>query len=228
VTGASSGIGKGIAERLAKIGSKLVLAARSKPELDLLRRSIISHNGTAIAVKCDVTSQSDVDGLIDSTLNEYGQIDILINNAGVSSYAPVHEMDMRQFESIFAVNFFGLVRCTKAVLPTMMTQGSGKIINISSGAGKMGYAGGSAYCASKHAVNGFSSSIYQDLRQHGIQVHTVCPGAVNTSMMSSESDASERQRMLQVDDIADLVEFLATRRDLVSFEDIWTFSRYRG
>ena len=228
VTGASSGIGQGIAEHLAARGAKVVGAARRGDRLETIVESIRANGGDARAIPTDVTSDADVETLVSRTLDAYNRIDLLVNNAGIARHKSFMELTMEDFEEAFAVNVFGLVRCTKAVAPHMIEREGGTIVNISSGAGFMGYAGGSAYCATKHAVNGFGNAVYDELRHHGIQVYTVGPGAVNTTMMSHDSDDPERQQMLQVDDLSELVEFLATRDRRVSFEPMWTFSRFRG
>ncbi len=228
VTGASSGIGQGIAEHLGTNGSNVVLAARRADQLETVAERIRSNDGEALAIQADVTSDADVDALVNRTLDAYGRIDLLVNNAGVARHRSFMELSMDDFEELFAVNVFGLVRCTKAVAPRMIEQEAGTIVNISSGAGFMGYAGGSAYCATKHAVNGFGKAVYDELRHHGVQVYTVGPGAVDTTMMSHDPDDPERGQMLQVDDLSELVEFLATRERHVSFEPMWTFSRFRG
>lgn len=228
VTGASSGIGQGIAEHLGTNGSNVVLAARRADQLETVAERIRSNDGEALAIQADVTSDADVDALVNRTLDAYGRIDLLVNNAGVARHRSFMELSMDDFEELFAVNVFGLVRCTKAVTPRMIEQEAGTIVNISSGAGFMGYAGGSAYCATKHAVNGFGKAVYDELRHHGVQVYTVGPGAVDTTMMSHDPDDPERGQMLQVDDLSELVEFLATRERHVSFEPMWTFSRFRG
>jgi NADP-dependent 3-hydroxy acid dehydrogenase YdfG len=228
VTGASSGIGRGIAEQLARKGARVILAARRNTELSYVAEAINERDGEALPIPTDVTVQKDVDNLVHQTLKKYGQIDLLVNNAGIVVYGDITKLNIEDFERVFATNILGLVRCTKSVIPYMLERKRGTIINISSGAGKMGYAGGTAYCASKHAVNGFSSALYQDLREHGIQVYTVCPGAVDVERMGSRFDDKDRKKMLNVEDIADLVEFLATRDSTVSFEDLWIFSRLRG
>jgi len=228
VTGASSGIGQGIAEHLASHGAKVVLAARRGDRLEIVAERIRSDGGEAFPLQVDVTSDTDVEALVSRTLDEYGQIDLLVNNAGIARHKPFMELSMDDFEKLFAVNVFGLIRCTQTVAPHMIERAAGTIVNISSGAGFMGYAGATAYCATKHAVNGFGKAVYDELRHHGVQVYTVGPGAVNTTMMSHDPDDPERQQMLQVDDLSELVEFLATRERRVSFEPMWTFSRYRG
>ena len=228
VTGASSGIGQGIAEHLAIHGARVVLAARRGDHLETIAEGIRANGGDARAIPTDVTSDADVETLVSRTLEEYGRIDLLVNNAGIARHRPFMELSMSDFEELFAVNVFGLIRCTKAVAPHMIDREAGTIVNISSGAGFMGYAGASAYCATKHAVNGFGKAVYDELRHHGVQVYTVGPGAVNTTMTSHDPDDPERQQMLQVDDLSELVEFLATRDRRVSFEPMWTFSRFRG
>lgn len=228
VTGASSGIGRGIAERLGAGGARVVLAARRMDQLEAVAAQIRSEGGEALPVQTDVTSDDEVETLVSRTLDEYGRIDLLVNNAGIARHQSFMELTIEDFERLFAVNVFGLVRCTKAVAPHMIEREAGTIVNISSGAGFMGYAGGSAYCATKHAVNGFGKAVYDELRHHGVQVYTVGPGAVDTTMTSHDPDDPERQQMLQVGDLSELVEFLATRERHVSFEPMWTFSRFRG
>jgi short-subunit dehydrogenase len=131
-------------------------------------------------IGCDVSDAEQVRGMMAKVLADYGKIDVLINNAGVGMRKPFVETELDTIEAMIRVNFLGAAYCTHAVLPSMIARKSGHIVNISSGAGKIGTLNMSAYCASKFALNGWSESLYYELRPLGIKVSIVCPGPVRT------------------------------------------------
>lgn len=131
-------------------------------------------------IGCDVSDAEQVRGMVAKVLADYGKIDVLINNAGVGMRKPFVETDLDTIEAMIRINFLGAAYCTHAVLPSMIARKSGHIVNISSGAGKIGTLNMSAYCASKFALNGWSESLYYELRPLGIKVSIVCPGPVRT------------------------------------------------
>ena len=145
VTGAGRGIGKAIAVSFAAAGAKVVCTARSKDEINAVAQQI-----DGLAVPCDMVDEQQIRELIDATVSELGPIDILVNNAGAVARLPVHELPTEEWDNVLNVNLRGVFLCTKYALPSMLEQGSGCIINISSGAGVVGPANRTAYAASKH------------------------------------------------------------------------------
>lgn len=180
VTGASSGIGASLAIALAKEGATVILAARRKQKLDKVAEDAVRGGGKALAIKCDVTVKEDAEELIDDTIEHFGRLDILINNAGRGHLASIEDTTDTMIESMFAVNAYSLWYTTRPVLVHMKKQGSGHIINIASMAGKLGYPYNSAYVAAKHACVGFTHALRLELAETGIHATVVCPGGVLT------------------------------------------------
>ncbi|MFN0159296.1 MAG: SDR family NAD(P)-dependent oxidoreductase [Bacteroidota bacterium] len=180
ITGASSGIGASLARLLAKEHAAVVLAARRKDKLESLARQITTEGGRAIPIRCDVTVREDAEQLIHDAVQEFGRIDILINNAGRGHFAAVEDTTDDVMEKMFAVNVFPLWYTTRPALPLMKKQRSGHIINIASMAGKVGYPYNSAYVAAKHACVGFTMALRQELFETGVHASVVCPAGVLT------------------------------------------------
>lgn len=179
ITGASSGVGAEVAVLLAEHGAIPVLIARSLTKLNNVAKRIVGEHSI---YEMDVTSTEQVSNTMSEILRRYGKIDILINNAGFAVFDTFVNASMEQFEAMMDVNYMGLVRCTKSVLPSMLERGSGHIINMGSVAGKLGLAKSTAYVASKHAVVGFTKSLRQDLLATGkpIYVSALNPGPIHT------------------------------------------------
>lgn len=178
VTGASSGIGKQIAEALLAAGARVVLAARSAGKLESLAAKL---GPNAFPLFLDVTSEEGVKLAFERLYERHGAINILVNNAGFGRFEPVAEAAPESFGCMMDVNYFGLVRCTRAVLPHMLAERSGTIVNIASIAGKMGTAKSAGYAASKHAVLGFTNALRQEMYGTGVHVLAVNPGPVKTA-----------------------------------------------
>jgi len=184
VTGAGRGIGREIALRFAEAGAAVVLAARSKEQLEEVARLIRSHEGTAVPLPTDVTDKAAVDLLIANTVKTFGRIDILVNNAASASYiSSLVLSDDARWRQMFDVNVFGVYLCTKAVIPHMIRARAGRIINISSIAGQAGAAYNSAYSASKAAVIGFTKAVALEVAKLGITSNAICPWHVDTELM---------------------------------------------
>jgi len=180
ITGASNGIGRQLAGDFAARGAIVVGCGRSIPRL---RETLIEVRRTSprsAMIGCDVGDAEQVRGMTAKVLADYGKIDILINNAGVGMRKPFVETPLKTIEEIVRTNFLGAFYCTHEVLPPMLAQGSGHIVNISSGAGKIGTLNMAAYCGSKFAMNGWSESLYHELKPLGIKVSIICPGPVQT------------------------------------------------
>jgi NAD(P)-dependent dehydrogenase (short-subunit alcohol dehydrogenase family) len=184
VTGAARGIGRGIAEALAREGAQLVLADLPSVDADTAEttRLVESHGVRSISVHCDVRDYQDVTLMVTSALDRFGRIDVLVNNAGVINVAPVVAMTEEQWDLVLDVNVKGTFLCSKAVAPHMIERRSGRIVNLSSQAGKRGSPGVAHYCASKFAVIGFTQSLAHELGPFNVTVNAVCPGMVDSAM----------------------------------------------
>ena len=173
ITGASQGIGKAIAKVFAEAGSSLILLSRNKAKLE--------ENVKELKAKYYILDVSDSEN-VEKIFKEIGNVDILINNAGIHFTSPVESMDIKKWKELLDTNLNSVMYCSKAVIKNMMKDKKGRIINISSVSGKVGDAYGSAYSASKFGVIGFTQSLAQEVAKHNITVNAVCPGWVETQM----------------------------------------------
>ena len=180
ITGASSGIGKQLAVDFAGRGAVVVGCGRSITRLKEVLKEVRQSSADSAMMACDVSDPEQVQGMIEKILTDFGAVDILINNAGIGMRKPFAETSLSTIEEIMRINYLGAVYCTHALLPSMIQRGGGHIVNISSGAGKIGTLNMAAYCASKFAMNGWSESLYHELKPLGVKVSLVCPGPVHT------------------------------------------------
>jgi short-subunit dehydrogenase len=182
ITGASDGIGQQLALELAAKGANLVLAARNEEKLNAVARGCEDAGVNAVAVRTDVTDPEACRRMVDAAVARFGGIDILVNNAGISMYSPFERnADLSAFEQLMKVNYLGAVYCTHFCLPHVQAR-KGLIVAISSLQGKTGFPGYAGYCASKHAMQGFFDSLRIELRDSGVDVLVVSPGAVATNI----------------------------------------------
>lgn len=176
VTGASSGFGLATARAFAGQGATVVLAARNPQRLQEATAELQAAPGAKVlGIPCDVSNAEQVRNLTAKTIEAFGRIDILINNAGSGLIAPFEQVQLADIIALFETNFFGALNCTQAVLPHMKQQRSGRIVNMASVAGLRGIPNSSMYCASKAALIAFSDSLRVELRSFGISVTTICP-----------------------------------------------------
>lgn len=189
VTGGGRGIGAAVARSLAETGASVVVSARSADEIEATAEGLRSDGLDAWAVPCDVTDPHAVGELAASADELLGGVDVLVNNAGVGHSAPLKAITLETWERVFAVNVTGTFLCTQAFLPGMLERGWGRVVNVASIAGKMGAPYIAAYAASKHAVVGFTRSIAAEVATRGVTVNAVCPGFVETEMVT---DSVER------------------------------------
>ncbi len=178
VTGSSGGIGLATALALARNGYLTYATMRNIAKRDSIQSVAEKQHLPVRTVQLDVTDENSVKNAIQSILSESGRIDLLVNNAGYGLTGAFEDIGMDEIKSLYETNVFGVIRVTQAVLPTMRKQGSGRIINISSGAGRIGYPGGSAYVSSKFALEGLSESMAYEIEQFGIRTVLVEPGFV--------------------------------------------------
>lgn len=206
VTGASRGIGFAIAAELARRGHRLALLARDPARLEEAARRLASSAPDVRSFACDVQDAAAVQASFRKILAWAGRVDVLVNNAGLGVFAPLHKLSAADWDATLNTNLRGVFYCSQAVTPQMIQQRSGHIINISSLAGKNAFAGGSAYCASKWGLMGLTYCMAEDLRAYGIRVSVVCPGTVHTEF--SPHTGKDPEKMLQPADVARVVGWL--------------------
>ncbi|WP_114497131.1 SDR family NAD(P)-dependent oxidoreductase [Fontibacillus phaseoli] len=177
VTGASSGIGALAAQMLSAQGATVVLAARSGEKLKAVSSGMM---GPSRILELNVGDDASVEAGFRQIYAEFGRVDCLVNNAGYGKFAYFDDMPLQEFDDMMNVNYMGMVRCTKAVLPHMKDARFGRIVNVASIAGKIGTSKSTSYTATKHAVIGFSSALRQEVREYGITVSTINPGPIDT------------------------------------------------
>ena len=185
ITGGSTGLGRALAERFARAGAKLVLAARNDDDLNAARQHLIitgaiHDEDDILLVSADLSDETQASGLIAAALNTFGRIDILINNAGIMEVGPVEDQPLDAYRRAMATNFFAALYTTHAAMPYMLHRGAGSIVNIASIGGKVAVPHMLPYSASKFALVGFSQGLHAELRHKGIRVTTVCPGLMRT------------------------------------------------
>lgn len=198
VTGGGKGIGRAICLALAKEGADIVIAARTEKDIRETARMVEKEGRKALAVSTDIRLEEDVKKMVSDAEKAFGRIDILVNNAGVAYRKYLVDTSREEYENIMDTNVKGMFFCTKYVLPYLLKRGEGRIINISSGAGKHGIPKLSIYCASKFAVIGFTESIAYEIGG-GVQVYAVCPASVDTDMYRS---LHADEPVLKPDDVA--------------------------
>lgn len=177
ITGASSGIGAEMARLFAASGAKVIMLARSKEKLTLLKQQF---DGDVVPLYFDVTDSEMIQTTVEEWHRSHKPIDIWINNAGFARFERFQKADIASFEQMMNVNYMGVVRCTHAVLPFMLERNQGHVINIASMAGKIGTSKSTGYSATKHAVLGFTNSLRQELSDTGVKISAVNPGPVKT------------------------------------------------
>ena len=209
VTGGNRGIGKAIALRLAALGADLAICGRDESALRAADEQLRSSGVRVYSQKADVTVSSDVSSLIRQSEAALGPISILVNNAGMGLFGPLHEKTEAEWDTLINTNLKSMFLVSRAVIPGMIHRRSGDIINISSLAGKSTFAGGAIYCASKWGVQGLSGCMAEELRAHGIRVSTVCPGSVFTEF--SGRGPKDPATVLTSNDVAHAVAMIATQ-----------------
>ena len=218
VTGASRGIGRGIAEQLAKDGCHVVCVARSEDKLAETVKSIEGAGGSAEAKACDVGNSEAVQAMIDGVADSHGRLDVLVNNAGITRDTLLLRMDEEQFDEVINVNLKSVFIATKAAARYLMRSKTGRIINIGSVVGITGNKGQANYAASKSALHGFTKSVAKELAGKGVTANVIAPGFITTDMTDKlgEKMTEEIKKMIpvgrlgQAEDIARAVSFLAS------------------
>jgi NAD(P)-dependent dehydrogenase (short-subunit alcohol dehydrogenase family) len=210
VTGGGRGIGRAIATTFAGEGAKIAVAARSSDQLASVVTEITAAGGDAIGISVDVTNEDEVKKMVDDTMNRFDRVDILVNNAGIMQPGPIASVDSETWRRIIEVNLIGTFYCSKAVAPIMIGQGWGRIINNSSRSGKIGHPTLTAYCASKHGVVGFTKALAEELAPFNITVNAICPGLVETDMVTETVKEQAGDKIIKPSQIAELALYLAS------------------
>jgi short-subunit dehydrogenase len=214
ITGASSGIGKALAEEFASRGANLVLGARQYVTLCQIAQTLEQqYNIKAVAVQCDVSVESECEHLIKQAILTFGQIDVLVNNAGISMRALFKDADVHVLKTLMDVNFWGTVYCTKYALPEILKT-KGSVVGVSSIAGYKGLPGRSGYSASKFAMNGFLDALRVENLKTGVHIMTACPGFTasnirNTALNKDGNQQGEstlhEEKMMTADEVAKII-----------------------
>lgn len=207
VTGAGRGIGKAIARSLAQSGSRVILSGRTVADLETVQREIRQQGGSASIVSADLTKDEAIEHLVGESRRAHGSVDILVNNAGWGKRGPIVKAKVEDWDQTFRLNLRAPMILSQRLLPAMIEKGEGAVINIGSVSGKAGEANGAAYSASKFGLIGFTQSLYDEVREHGIKVAVILPGFVDTPMIPPVKHL-DRDKMIQADDIAQAVQYV--------------------
>ncbi len=210
VTGSSSGIGKAIALRFAEEGARVVVAARRRALLDQVVAKITDRGGQALVILVDVSDESQVEHLIQETVNHFGRLDILINNAGIGGGGRLAVTTTGQFDQVLHTNLRGTFFCCRAGFRQMKKNGGGTILNMSSVAGVQAWAGTGTYSASKHGIMALTKSLADEGREFKIKVSAICPGAVADELVDAPADEIQRSQKISPYDVAEAAIYLAT------------------
>jgi len=217
ITGASRGIGAGIARLFAEEQAKLVLCGRDQQRLKEVAESLPIPKANRLTVAVDITKKTGMKKIVEAAYKKYGVVDIFINNAGVGARKLLVDLTEREFDAVMAVNLKAVFYSFKEIIPRFQKQGFGQIINISSMAGKQGVAGMAAYCASKAALNVFSEAVANEVRNDNIKISVLAPGSTDTGFMAGGSKKKgvhprEKNRMTTAE-VAEAVLFMARQNE---------------
>jgi NADP-dependent 3-hydroxy acid dehydrogenase YdfG len=218
VTGASSGLGRANAAALAPAGTAVALLARSAPDLAGVADDLRAEGHAAVALPCDLADAASIEQAVERVRHELGPVGVLVNAAGTDAPGPVSELSVEAWDRVQAVNLRAVFLLCRLVLPGMADAGAGTIVNVSSVAGKRGWANASAYCASKFALTGFTQALAAEAKSHGVRACIVYPGAMAThwgtwsadERGSGESNAGSPREALPPKMVADLIAWIAT------------------
>jgi len=218
VTGAGQGIGRGIATKLAAEGATVVVSDINEPTAKETAEAI---GGAAIGVRADVTSRESVEAMVEQVHQRFGRIDVLVNNAGWDTAGPFVDSDPADWDRIIAINLYGVLHTSKAVLPIMAAQGHGSVVNLASDAGRVGSSGEAVYSAAKGGVIAFTKATAREMARHQVNANVVCPGPTDTALFASMGGDNPKlrealtkaipfRRLAQPADLANAVAFLAS------------------
>jgi NADP-dependent 3-hydroxy acid dehydrogenase YdfG len=220
ITGAGRGIGRAIAKAFAAEGAAVALVARSRADLASVAAEVREAGGRALAVPTDVTQDAAVEALVEDVTGEFGRLDILVTSAGAAAFGPVSGSKPADWDTMLSLNLRAVMLCCHAVLPVMMRQRSGLILNLSSIASKRALPGSAVYTATKAGVEAFSRVLAEEMRPHGVRVGVLIPGAVDTPIWDALGAAPPREKMLRAEDVARAAVLMATLPSTASLEEL--------
>ena len=209
ITGGASGIGASIAKRFASEGARVVIGDRDAEAGPQAARSLSAPDNEVVFVPCDVAQASDARNLIDTTLEKFERLDVLVNNAGVWRAGDLAQMSIEDWDHVIEVNLRGTFLCSRAAIAPMLARKRGAIVNFSSRAGIRGQPGCGAYCASKAGVISLTQSLAAEVKEAGVRVNAICPGMVRTSM-GAQAGVIPGARWIEPCEIADVALYLAS------------------
>jgi 3-oxoacyl-[acyl-carrier protein] reductase len=224
ITGGSKGIGRVTALRLAKQNARLVLASRKMEDLVKVKKELQLSDDRLLIVEADVSNEDDCSKVVNQAAEKFGRVDVLINNAAQFNQSKVIDLDLNDFDRVWKTNVRGVIAMTQRVLPYMIKQNEGTILNISSTSGKRGYVTGTAYAASKFALNGFTECLLREVRENNIRVLTISPSMVDTRVKEeSELKNSGKGVYMRAEDVADSILLCLNlpQRALIKDIEIW-------
>lgn len=230
VTGASGGIGREIALLLAQRGAKVVLTARNEEKLNAVKQDIEASGGQAAVVIGDITKEATAHAVRDAALNNFGSIEILINNAGYGPPVSLLDMSEDMWDITVDTCLKSVYLMSRAVLPTMLDANTGRIVQISSLAGKNGYENRTAYCAAKFGIRGFTEALNEELSGTNIRTHIIHPAAVATTWWENTDDAQANnimEGMVKPQEIAEAVLYVIDQPDRIQIDEV-TVSTFRS
>ena len=228
ITGASSGLGEAAARHLSEKGAGVVLGARRTRRLETIANEITEDGGRALAVTTDVTERRQVQNLVDAAVDEFGRVDVMLNNAGVMPLSPLDRLNVEEWDQMIDVNVKGVLYGIAAALPYMKERRSGHIINVASDAGHDVHAGSAVYAATKHAVRALSEGLRQEVKPYGLRTTVVSPGAVESELpdtiseedVAEETDALYNEHAVSADSFARAVAFAIEQPQEVDVNEI--------
>jgi 3-oxoacyl-[acyl-carrier protein] reductase len=224
ITGASKGIGRVTALKLSERSAKLVLVSRKIADLEKVESELTGFKDNIISLQADISKEEDCKKLVDVAIKKFGKIDVLINNAAQFNHDSITDLKMEDFDRVWMTNVRGVIVLIKLVLPFMMKQNNGTILNVSSTSGKRGYARGTAYAASKFALNGITECILREVRDYNIRMLTISPSMVDTKIKAkSEIKEGGKGVYMRVEDVADSIIFSLNlpQRALLKDLELW-------
>ena len=220
VTGGGRGIGAAVARGLAAEGAKVVVSARSEGEIEAVAAELRAGGAEAWAVPCDVADPAAIAALAAAAAERLGTVDVLVNNAGIASSAPLAAIRLEEWQRLFTVNVTGVFLCTQAFVPAMVERGWGRVVNLASIAGRIGAPYISAYAASKHAVVGFTRAVGAEVAASGVTVNAVCPGYVDTPMTDRSIERIVARTGRDPGDTRRFLESASPQRRLMEAEEV--------
>ncbi len=227
ITGAASGIGYETGAAFARNGATVVLSDKNKDKVEQVANELVNEGYSCIGLRCDVTNEEELKQAIDQTVETYGRLDVLINNAGLQHVASVEEFPTEKFQLITNVMLVAPFMATKHVFPIMKEQGFGRIINMASINGLIGFAGKAAYNSAKHGVIGLTKVTALEGAEHGITVNAMCPGYVDTPLVRNQFEDLAKNRNIPVEKVLEEVLYpLVPQKRLLQVQEIADYTMF--